>query len=123
MFEAGARGYVFKTDSRETIQAALRALAEHKSYFTTQVGEVLFAKFLHGKENVSAGAEPGRLTQREREIVQLLAEGNSNKDVAAMLGISVKTAETHRAAIMKKLDLDSLAALVRYAIRNNVIAA
>jgi DNA-binding NarL/FixJ family response regulator len=123
MFEAGARGYILKTDSRDSIQAALVALSQHKSYFTTKVGEVLFAKFLHGKDNVSTGPEPGRLTQREREIVQLLAEGKSNKEVAATLGISMKTAETHRAAIMKKLNLDSLAALVRYAIRNNIISA
>ena len=123
MFEAGARSYLLKTDNRENIQAALRALAQHKSYFTTKVGEVLFAKYLHGKEHVASGLEPGRLTHREREIVQLLAEGQSNKEVAATLGISSKTAETHRAAIMKKLGLDSLAALVRYAIRNNIISA
>ncbi len=109
MFEAGARGYLLKTDSRDTIKAALTAIAQHKSYFTTKVGEVLFAKFLHGKESVSSGPEPGRLTDREREIVQLVAEGKSNKEVAATLGISIKTAETHRAAVMKKLNLDSLA--------------
>jgi len=124
MFEVGARGYLLKTDTRDTIQAALKALAQHKSYFTTRIGEVLFARFLHGKENVGQSeAEPGRLTPREREIVQLLAEGKSNKEVSAMLGISMKTAETHRATIMKKLSMDSLASLVRYAIRNNIIAA
>jgi DNA-binding NarL/FixJ family response regulator len=122
MFEAGARGYILKTDPNEVIQAALRSLAEHKSYFTAKVGEVLFAKFLHGKESVSSGAEPDRLTRREREIVQLLAEGQSNKEVAATLGISMKTAETHRATVMKKLSLDSLASLVRYAIRNHIIS-
>ena len=123
MFDAGARGYILKTDDRGHIQAALKALAQHKSYFTTKVGEVLFAKFVHGKDNVSTGPEPGRLTQREREIVQLVAEGKSNKEVASDLGISIKTAETHRAAIIKKLCLDSLAALVRYAIRNHIIDA
>jgi DNA-binding NarL/FixJ family response regulator len=123
MFEAGARGYILKTDTNECIQAALRALAQHKSYFTTTVGEVLFAKFLHGKENVSTGTEPGRLTLREREIVQLLAEGQSNKGLASILGISVKTAEKHRSTIMKKLGLDGLASLVRYAIRNNIVSA
>jgi DNA-binding NarL/FixJ family response regulator len=122
MFEAGARGYILKTDPNEVIQAALRSLAEHKSYFTAKVGEVLFAKFLHGKESVSSGTEPDRLTRREREIVQLLAEGQSNKEVAATLGISMKTAETHRATVMKKLSLDSLASLVRYAIRNHIIS-
>jgi DNA-binding NarL/FixJ family response regulator len=123
MFEAGARGYILKTDTNECIQAALRALAQHKSYFTAAVGEVLFAKFLHGKENVSTGTEPGRLTLREREIVQLLAQGQSNKGLASILGISVKTAEKHRSTIMKKLGLDGLASLVRYAIRNNIVSA
>ena len=121
MFEAGARGYILKTDSRETVQAALRALSLHKSYFTTKVGEVLFAKFLFGKDNVSTGPEPGRLTPREREVVQLVCEGQSNKQVALTLGISLKTAETHRAAVMKKLGFDNAAALVRYAIRNSII--
>jgi len=123
MFEAGSRGYILKTDSRASMQAALVALSQHKSHFTTQVGEVLFAKFLHGKENVSTGAEPGRLTRREREVVQLIAEGQSNKEVGATLGISAKTAETHRSAVMKKLGLDCVASLVRYAIRNHIIAA
>jgi DNA-binding NarL/FixJ family response regulator len=122
MFEAGARGYLLKTDSNECIQAALRSLAQHKSYFTAKVGEVLFAKFLFGKDNVSTGPEPGRLSSREREVVQLLAEGRSNKEVGSMLGISMKTAETHRATVMKKLSLASFADLVRYAIRNNIIA-
>jgi DNA-binding NarL/FixJ family response regulator len=123
MFRAGARGYILKGDSNETIHAALIALSQHKSYFTSTVGDVLFAKFLHGKENVSTGPEPGRLTRREREIVQLVAEGKSNKDVAHILGISQKTAETHRAAIMKKLDLENVADLVRYAIRNRIATA
>ncbi|HEX4086697.1 MAG TPA: response regulator transcription factor [Chthoniobacteraceae bacterium] len=122
-FEAGARGFIFKTDSREMIQAALRALAEHKSYFPSKVGEVLFARFLHGKNNVSDGPHPGTLTRREREIVQLLAEGRRNKEVAAELGMSTKTAESHRAAIMKKLNLESIADLVRYAIRNHITSA
>lgn len=122
LFEAGARGYILKTDNCETIQAALIALSQHKPYFNSQAEEILFARFLNGKENVSSGAEPGRLTNREREIVQLIAEGKSNKEVAAALGVSVKTAESHRANIMKKLSLDSIAALVRYAILNNIVA-
>jgi DNA-binding CsgD family transcriptional regulator len=79
---------------------------------------------LEGKK--SSGGEtsgPSRLTDREREIVQLLAEGKSNKEVADTLGISVKTAETHRAAIMKKLQLKAFSELVRYAIRNHIVSA
>src|SRR5882757_8541974 len=75
VFEAGARSYILKTDGREQFDAALQALAAHKPYFTTQVGEILFAKFLHGKPRNEEETTEGRLTDREREIVQLLAEG------------------------------------------------
>jgi DNA-binding NarL/FixJ family response regulator len=123
VFEAGARSYILKTDGREQLEAALMALAAHKPYFTTQVGEILFDKFLHGKPKAEEQSVDGRLTDREREIVQLLAEGASNKEVADALGISVKTVETHRAAIMKKLKFKSFSDLVRYAIRNHIISA
>jgi two-component system response regulator NreC len=123
VFEAGARSYILKTDGREHLEAALRSLAMHKSYFTTQVGEVLFAKFLHSNARGQDSTGEGRLTDREREIVQLLAEGSSNKEVAEALKISVKTVETHRAAIMKKLNFGAFSDLVRYAIRNNIISA
>jgi DNA-binding NarL/FixJ family response regulator len=124
VFAAGARSYILKTAGREQLDAALRSLAAHKPYFTTEVGEILFAKFLRGKKGPEAeNSGPGRLSDREREIVQLLAEGKSNKEVADALGISVKTAETHRASIMKKLQLKAFSELVRYAIRNHIIVA
>ncbi len=123
VFEAGARSYILKTASREEIEAALRALAAHKSYFTTEVGEILFAKMLRGKSDAKEDSGEGRLTDRERMVVQLLAEGASNKDVAQMLGISVTTVETHRAAIMKRLRLNAFSELVRYAIRNQIVSA
>jgi DNA-binding NarL/FixJ family response regulator len=122
VFEAGARSYILKTDGREHLEAALRSLALHKPYFTTQIGEVLFARFLNGKKGVSEEGTAGRLTDREREIVQLLGEGKSNKEVGDVLGISVKTVETHRAAVMKKLKLNAFSELVRYAVRNHIIA-
>jgi len=123
VFEAGARSYILKTDGIKRIEAALRALAAHKPYFTTEVGEILFARFLQEKIRTGEATEGSRLTNREREIVQLLGEGKSNKEVADNLGISVKTAETHRAAIMKKLKLKTFSDLVRYAIRNHIISA
>jgi DNA-binding NarL/FixJ family response regulator len=123
VFEAGAAKLYPQDRRREKLDTALRALAEHKPYFTTEIGEILFAKFLHGKDNVAADATTGRLTDRERQIVQLLAEGSSNKDVAQALGISVKTAETHRASIMKKMQFKAFSDLVRYAIRNHIISA
>jgi two-component system, NarL family, response regulator NreC len=123
VFEAGARSYILKTDGREQFEIALKALAEHKPYFTTKIGEILFARFLQGKSRTEEEPGQSRLTDREREIVQLLTEGGSNKEVADALGISVKTVETHRAAVMKKMKFKSFSDLVRYAIRNNIISA
>ena len=118
VFAAGARSYILKSDISDHLIAAIEALSQHKHYFTTKISEVVFAHYLQGKGASAAGDE---LTPREREIVQLLAEGKSNKDVAACLGISIKTAETHRAAIMAKLQMKSFADLVRYAIRNKIV--
>ena len=116
VFAANARSYILKTDMTSHLVAAVEALSRHKSYFTSQVSEMIFAKFTDKKPLPAP-----RITPREREIVQLLAEGKSNKDVAAALNISVKTAETHRAAVMRKLNLDAFADLVRYAIRERLI--
>jgi DNA-binding NarL/FixJ family response regulator len=122
VFDAGARSYIVKTDGKEIFETALRCVAAHKSYFTTRVAETLFAKFIAGRKgDADAGNE--RLTIREREIIQLLAEGKSNKEVADALGISLKTAETHRASIMRKLKFESFSDLVRYAARNQIVSA
>jgi len=123
VFDAGARSYILKTDGKDHLERALRSLATHKPYFTTQIGEILFSRMLQGKKAAESEPGVGRLSDREREIVQLLCEGKSNKEVADTLGISVKTAETHRAAVMKKLQLKAFSELVRYAIRNNIISA
>ena len=119
VFDAGAKSYILKTEFIEHLGAALNALAAHKPYFTTEVGEVLFARFLG---NRTVPADEPKLSSREREILQLVAEGHANKDVAALLSIGLKTVETHRAAVMSKLKLDSLPALVRYAIRHRIIS-
>ena len=117
---AGAHGYVLKSDAGRILMAALDTLLEGGSFFTPKVGKMVVDGYLR---NPSAPAEPGAgtLSAREREIVQLLAEGKSNKEVATALGISVKTAETHRGNIMRKCGFGSLAELVRYAIRNHII--
>ena len=119
---AGARGYILKTDAGHSLVAAVNALAQHKPYFTSKVSELVLEGFLN-PQNPLADEGAGRLTPREREIVQLLAEGKSNKEVAAPLGISVKTAETHRTNIMRKLKLHSMSELVRYAIREKIVEA
>lgn len=122
VFETGARSYIVKSDMSQHLVAAIRALGQHKHYFTTRISEVVFARYLEGASGAGKDKTEG-LTPRERELVQLLAEGKSNKEAAALLGISIKTVETHRAAIMRKLRLDSFADLVRYAIRNKIITA
>jgi DNA-binding NarL/FixJ family response regulator len=124
VFEAGAKSYIFKSEAHHFLVDAIRSLSEHKPFFTSKVSEVLFAEMLNRSGTTPEATQTKRRrTPREREIVQLLAEGNSNKKVAGVLGISIRTAETHRASVLRKLNLDSLASLVRYAIRNKIIEA
>ncbi len=123
VFAAGAKSYIRKTDAAIHLVAALTALAEHKPFFTSKASEAVFAGILSQDRGSQSASGKRSLTVREREIVQLLAEGKSNKEVAATLGISVKTVETHRAAIMRKLSFESFSDLVRYAIRKHMIDA
>jgi len=117
VLSAGARGFVLKSASPENIIAAVASLLNHKPYFCPGITEAV----LRGMGDVIEGAET--LTTRELLIVQLLAESRSNKVIAAMLDISVKTVESHRGNIMRKLGAHSLADIVRYAIRNKLIEA
>jgi len=118
---AGARGYVLKSDAGRTLVTAVDALVRHKPFLTPVAADVVLEDYLtHGEPRPGAAPPRGRLSPREREVVQLLAEGKTTKDVARVLGISVKTADTHRTNVMRKLDLHSLSELVRYAIRNHL---
>lgn len=123
LFEAGAKSYIQKSDAGRYLVAAIKSIAEHKPFFTSEISQILFAKFLSGSAGKKQNGQEHSVTARERDVVRLLAGGNSNKEVANALGISIRTAETHRATLMRKLGLKSLAALVRYAIRNNIIEA
>ena len=118
---AGARGFVLKSDAGQTIAAAVEQLSRHLSYFTTSVSHVVLRGFLHPAEPTEENLIGKRLTAREREIVQLIAEGRSSKEAADALGISVKTVETHRVNLMRKLELHSVSELVHYAIRNQIV--
>jgi DNA-binding NarL/FixJ family response regulator len=118
LLKAGARGYLLKSDANANLIGAIEALAAHKPFFTANVSEALLRSYIEGSKGA---ASP--LTDRERTVVQLIAEGHSNKEMALLLGISLKTVETHRAAAMRKLKLSSSAALVRYAIRNKIAEA
>ncbi len=115
---AGARGYVLKSDAGRNLVAALDAVSQHKPFLTSTVSEMVLDGYLRNREEERA---PRSLTPREREIVQLLAEGKSNKEVATTLNISVKTVETHRAKVMQKLNFRSITELIHYAVRNRII--
>ncbi len=120
---SGARGYLLKSESAAQLALAVEALERHKPFFSPTISETLLASFLNG--TLTAGDEElatGRLTVREREILQLLAEGGTSKAIADRLCISLKTVETHRAHIMHKVGVGSIAELVRYAIRNALVA-
>jgi len=123
VLNAGARGFLLKSDAARDLVAAVEALRRDKTYFTSKVAAMVLEGYL---KQGTPGAQPvaptrSRLTPREREIVQLLAEGKSTKEVAVALGLSVKTAETHRSNIMRKLELHSVSDLVLYAVRNNIV--
>jgi DNA-binding NarL/FixJ family response regulator len=114
---------VLKIDPARQIVAAIEALAEHKPYFTWNVSKVMLDTYLARENGTDRLPALTHLTAREREVLQLLAEGRSNRAVSMLCGISVKTVETHRGAIMRKLGACSIAELVRYAVRNNIIQA
>src|SRR6202011_2331734 len=115
LFDAGAKSYIQKSEAGRHLVSAIKSLAEHKPFFTPEISQILFAKFFSpGVRKKQSGPEHS-LTTREREVVRLLAEGHSNKEVASCLGVSIRTAETHRATLMRKVEIDSLAGLVRYA--------
>jgi len=115
--QAGARAFLLKSEAQNHLISAVQALAGHKPFFTGAFSERLLETFLAVQSNSSGPI----LSARERMVVKLIAEGHSNKAMSSILSLSVKTIETHRAAAMRKLNLTSTAALVRYAIRNNLV--
>jgi DNA-binding NarL/FixJ family response regulator len=125
IIEIGAKGYIIKSDSDRSLVAAVEALAVHKPFFTSCATEVMLDSIRTKGTTLTEIPQTikDRLTPREREIVQLLSEGKSSKEVAVILGISVKTSETHRANIMRKLEIHSVSQLVRYAVRNQIVEA
>ena len=113
VFEAGVKSFLVKTETEDFLVEAVRALANHKPFLTPRVSEIFLSTFIE--------PDGQRLTAREREVLQLVAEGKTNKEVATALGIRVRTAENHRGKVLRKLNLDSVADAVRYAIRNKMI--
>jgi DNA-binding NarL/FixJ family response regulator len=123
VLDAGARGYLLKSDAGTDLIKAVDALRRDQTYFTPRVAEFVLDGLAKRPGDKQGSRPASRLTPRQREILQLLAEGRSSKEIAAALGLSVKTAETHRANIMIRLNCHSVTELVRYAIRNQVIQA
>lgn len=124
VLRAGIRGFVLKSDAGRELVLALEALGQRKPYFTPRVAQMVLEGFLtQAQPHDSRPTVRNRLSRREREVVQLLAEGRSNKEIASRLHISVKTVEAHRSNVMHKLDLHSISQITRYAIRNRMIMA
>jgi len=121
VLHAGARGYVLKSDADESLIAAVDSLRQHKPFLTSTVTEFVLDDYVRRAGAARAERGPVGVTAREREIIQLVTEGQSNKAAAATLGVSVKTIESHRANIMRKLKLRTVSDLVRYAIRNKIV--
>jgi DNA-binding NarL/FixJ family response regulator len=114
----GARGFLLKSDAGRDLVVAIEAVQNHRTFFTSQVTQIVVDGYL--KPDEMERSPRGNLTPREREVLQLLAEGKTSKEVAVTLNLSVKTAETHRTNIMRKLDLHSVADLTLYALRNGI---
>ena len=118
LLNAGARGYLLKSDASRHLISAIESLALHRPFFSAGISEGLLTSFVSKKPRLGS-----TLTCRERGVVQLIAEGHTNKQIAKDLNIGLKTVETHRANVMRKLNLTSAAGLVRYAIRNKLVEA
>jgi len=124
VLDAGARGYVLKSDRATHLVKAVKQVSAGKLFLTPRVSDIVMRGFLKtGNESDSAEHSEARPTPREVEIIRLLADGKANKEIAAELGITIRTVETHRAKIMRKLGLHSLAELIHYAIRHKIFAA
>ena len=120
--KAGARAYLLKDSAEADLLAAVRALTEGKSFFSPAISKILVEDYMRQLENRGAEDTYELLTNREREILQLLAEGRTNKEVANMLNLSLYTVETHRTHILQKLNLHSVPELILYAVRKGIIA-
>jgi DNA-binding NarL/FixJ family response regulator len=119
---AGARGYLLKDSAESDLVRAIRSVAEGKSFFSPAVSKVMLEDYVKKLQRTGSEDSYDLLTPREREILQLVAEGKSNKEVANLLHLSVYTVETHRANIMEKLNLKSVPELILYAVRKGIIS-
>ena len=119
--EAGVRGWVFKSDSTEELIAAIEQMQKSRSSFSARISNLILYSYLKPHSENPTLTTPVGLSGREREVVQLVSEGKSSKEIAQVLGVTLKTAETHRSNVMLKLNLHSTVELVMYAIRNEIV--
>jgi DNA-binding NarL/FixJ family response regulator len=118
---AGARGFMLKSDTGRDLINAIEALSHNRTFFTSDVADAILDGYLRKAGNSSQEPDANRLTPRQLEITKLLAEGKTGHEIASALGMSIKTFETHRSNIMRRLDVHSIAELVRYALRNEIV--
>jgi len=121
VLSVGASGYVLKSDAGKLVETALESLSRRQPFFTSKASEMFLREYHSPRPRRGAGRDTSDLTPREREIVQLIAEGKSGKEIADILNISAKTVETHRTNLMRKLGVHSISEVVRYAIRNKIV--
>ncbi len=119
--EAGARGFLLKDTAEEDLVRAVRVVAQGKPFFSPAIAQALLEDYMRNLQQRNQQDSYSLLTDREKEVLQLLAEGRSNKEVAQLLNLSVYTVETHRTRIMQKLNLHNTAELVLYAVRKKII--
>jgi DNA-binding NarL/FixJ family response regulator len=117
---AGARGFLLKSDTGRELVTAVEALQQGRTFLTSKVAQMMVDVYLRPHSETDP-SNPCVLTPREREVIQLVAEGKTTKEIATALNLSVKTAETHRTNLMRKLDLHSIADLTLYAVRNGIV--
>jgi DNA-binding NarL/FixJ family response regulator len=121
LLKIGVKGYLLKSDAGTELVTAIEALASNRVFFNSAIEQMVVDGFLNGRKSSGENDSPLLLTAREREVLQLLAEGKATKDVASTLNLSVKTAETHRSNIMRKLDLHTISEVVLYAVRHGIV--
>ena len=120
--KAGAKGYLLKDSAESDLIEAIKAVSEGKAFFSPEISKILVEDYVRDMRKRGAEDSYELLTAREREILYLLAEGKSNKDIATLLDLSLYTVETHRRNLQDKLNLHSLAELILYAVRKGVIS-
>jgi len=119
--EAGVRGWAFKSDSAEELTSAIQAMHQNRSSFSSRVSNLILHGYLKPHQVNATMTVPARLSVRERQVVQLVSEGKTSREIASLLGVTVKTAESHRSNVMLKLRVHSTVELVMYAIRNEIV--